>query len=136
MAVAPKTPAQAAQSLDNAWRTKGESVILPVALGLRLCRVTVCDLEGAKHTVEVPASTLYEAVALGLVAIREQDWAGEIAEGLNTVDVSVTAVPVMHSVRMQDFNKWLSRNGGTPNDISQRKHIRQILGLGRSDATG
>jgi len=105
-------------------------------MSLRLCRVTVCDMEGVKHSVEVTASTLYEAVALGLVAIREQDWAGEIAEGLNTVDVSVTTVPVMHSVRMQDFNKWLSRKGGTPNDISQRSHIRQILGLGRSDASG
>jgi len=105
-------------------------------MSLRLCRVTVCDLEGVKHSVEVTASTLYEAVALGLVAIREHDWAGEIAEGLNTVDVSVTSVPVMHSVKMQDFNKWLSRKGGTPNDISQRKHIRQILGLRGSDASG
>ena len=102
-------------------------------MGLRYCRVTVCDMEGVKHSVEVTASTLYEAVALGLVAIREQDWTGEIAEGLNTVEVSVTAVPVMHSVKMQDFNKWLSRKGGTPSDISQRSHIRQILGLGRSD---
>jgi hypothetical protein len=93
-------------------------------------------MEGVKHTVEVTASTLYEAVAFGLVAIREQDWAGEIAEGLNTVDVSVTTVPVVHSVKMQDFNKWLSRKGGTPSDISQRKHIRQILGLVGSDASG
>ena len=105
-------------------------------MSLRSCRVTVCDMEGIKHSVEVTASTLYEAVALGLVAIREQDWAAEIAEGLNTVDVSVTAVPVIHSVKMQDFNKWLSRKGGTPNDISQRNHIRQILGLVGSDASG
>jgi len=105
-------------------------------MSLRSCRVTVCDMEGVKHSVEVTASTLYEAVALGLVAIREQDWAGEIAEGLNTVDVSVAAVPVMHSVRMQDFNTWVSRKGGTPNDISQRSHIRQILGLGQNDASG
>ena len=105
-------------------------------MSLRSCRVTVTDMERVKHSVGVTASTLYEAVALGLVAIREQDWAGEIAEGLNTVDVSETAVPVMHSVRMQDFNKWLSRKGGTPNDISQRKHIRQILGQGGGGAPG
>ena len=57
-------------------------------------------------------------------------WAGEIAKGLNTVDLSVTAVPVMHSVKMQDFNKWLSRKGGTPNDVGHRNHIRKILGQG------
>jgi len=105
-------------------------------MSLRSCRVTVCDMQGVKHSLEVTASTLYEAVALGLAAIREQDWAGEIAAGLNTVDVSVTTVPVMHSVKMQDFNKWLARTGGTPNDISQRKHIRRILGLGETGDSG
>jgi len=129
-------PPRTARPAKKPWRIKGEDDMLPVTMNLRQCRVTVSDMEGVKHSLEVTASTLYEAVALGLVAIREQDWAGEIAEGLNTVDVSVTAVPVMHSVRMQDFNKWLSRKGGTPNDLSQRKHIRQILGLGGSDASG
>ena len=87
------------------------------------------DLEGVKHSVEVTASTLYEAVALGLVAIREHGWTGEIAEGINSVDVSVNTVPVMHSVRMQDFRKWLGRNGGAPNEITQRNHVRRILGI-------
>jgi len=105
-------------------------------MGLRLCRVTVYDLEGVKHSVEVTASTLYEAVALGLVAIREEDWADEIAAGLNTVDVGVSTVPVKHSVRMQDFNKWLSRKGGTPNEITRRNHIRQLLGIRGSNASG
>jgi len=54
---------------------------LPIAMSLRVCRVTVCDMEGVKHSVEVTASTPYEAVEPGLVAIPEQDWAGEIAEG-------------------------------------------------------
>jgi len=105
-------------------------------MSLRSCRVTVCDMEGIKHSVEVTASTLYEAVALALVAVREHGWAGEIAEGLNTVDVRVTTMPVMHSVRMQDFNKWLGRKGGTPNEIAQRNHIRRVLGVSRSDASG
>ena len=61
-------------------------------MSFRLCRVTLIDLEGVRHTVEVTASTLYEAVAPGLTAIREQEWACRIAEGLNTVDVSVTNI--------------------------------------------
>ena len=100
-------------------------------MSLRSCRVTVIDLEGVRHTADVTASTLYEAVALGLMAIREQEWAGEIAEGLNTVDVTVTNVPVTHSVMMQDFSKWLHRNGGTPREVTHRNHVRKILGLGK-----
>lgn len=96
---------------------------------MRLCRVTVSDLEGVRHTAEVTASTLYEAVALGLAAIRGEEWAGEIAEGLNSVEVSVIAAPVTHCVIMQDFRKWLDRKGGAPNEVMQRGRIRRILGL-------
>jgi hypothetical protein len=95
---------------------------------LGLCRVTVSDLDGVKHSVEVTASTPCEAVALGLLAIREQEWTAEIADGLNSVDVIVNSVPVMHSVRMQDFRKWLDRDGGTPKEMTQRNYIRRILG--------
>jgi len=36
----------------------------------RSCRVTITDMEGVAHTVEVTAASLFEAVALGLVALR------------------------------------------------------------------
>jgi hypothetical protein len=33
---------------------------------VKSCRVTISDMEGVAHTVELTAATLYEAVALGL----------------------------------------------------------------------
>jgi len=114
---------------ERAWRTKGEYARLAFAMSLRLCRVTITDLEGVRHSVEVTASTLYEAVALGLAAIRGEEWAGEIAEGLNRVEVTVSTVPVTHCVIMQDFRKWLDRKGGAPREVTHRERIRQILGL-------
>ena len=63
-------------------------------MGVKSCRVTISDTEGNEHAVEVSASTLYEAVALGLHSIKTAAWAGEIAEGLNTVRVLVRDVPV------------------------------------------
>ena len=99
------------------------------AMSLRLCRVVVSDLEGVMHTVEVTASTLYEAVALGLSAIRKQEWAAETPHGLNTVDVRVSAVAMTHSVKMLDFHRWLDRKGGSPREIALRNHLRMILGL-------
>ena len=82
-----------------------------------------------RHSVEVTASTLYEAVAMGLAAIRGEEWAGEIAEGLNTVEVTVIPAPVTHSVTMQDFRRWMDRKGGAPREVSHRERIRRILGL-------
>ena len=80
------------------------------------------------HSVEVTAESLYEAVALGLRAIRGRDW----VEGLRDqfrVDVSVSEVPVRHSVELKEFYSWLERDGGAPRDIVQRKRARKILGL-------
>jgi hypothetical protein len=102
---------------------------LPSAMPVRSCRVTIQDMEGVSHTVEVTAATLYEAVALGLAAIRGNEWVVGIAQGLNPVRVRVTNVPVEHEVRLMDFTKWLERHGGSPREISDRNKIREILQL-------
>jgi hypothetical protein len=52
---------------------------------IRSCRVTLDDMEGVTHTVDVTASTLYEANVLALKALRSGEWVEGIAEGLNNV---------------------------------------------------
>jgi hypothetical protein len=83
---------------------------------VRSCKVTITDIEGTSHTVEVTAATLYEAVALGIAAIRSDDWVTEIAQGLNSVKVRVTNVAVEHEVRLKDFTAWLDRTNGSPRE--------------------
>ena len=96
-------------------------------MSVKTCRVMGSDMDGNEHTVEVSASTLYEAVALGLNSIRSSEWSGEIPEGLNTVRVLVRDVPVEHNVRVGTFKSWLSRDGGSPSEIMARKRIQEIL---------
>src|ERR1700719_1402944 len=115
------------------WRIKGESVNV-VPMPVRSCKVTIEDMNGVSHTVEVAAETLYEAVALGMAAIRTDDWVTGIAQGLKPVKVRVTNVPVEHEVRLMDFTKWLDRDGGSPREMSDRKRIRSILGMEKSDS--
>jgi hypothetical protein len=99
---------------------------------VRSCRVTIRDLEGATHTVEVTAATLYEAVAQGLAAIRGNDWVGGVAQGLNVVKVSVADVRIEHEVKLMEFTKWLERDGTSPRETSDRNRIRAILGMSTS----
>ena len=94
---------------------------------VRSCRVTIQDMDGVSHTVEVTAATLYEAVAQGLAAIRGNEWVAGIAQGLNVVRVSVADVRVEHEVKLMDFTKWLERVGGSPRELSDRQRIRSIL---------
>lgn len=74
---------------------------------------------------------MYEAVALGLAAIRRDDWVVGIPEGLNTVKVRVSDVSVEHSVKLADFLRWVERKGGSPREKTDRGRIREIVGLGR-----
>jgi hypothetical protein len=116
----------------SVWRTKSEYAKLAFAMPVRSCRVTIQDMEGVSHTVEVTATTLYEAVALGLAAVRGNEWVVGIAQGFNPVKVRVTDVPVEHEVKLMDFTKWLERKGGSPREVSDRNKIRDILRLPRA----
>src|SRR5690242_7035133 len=102
-----------------------------VLMSVRSCKVTIQDMNGVSHTVEVTAATLYEAVALGLTAIRADEWVDGIAQALNPVRVRVTNVAVEHEVKLMDFTKWLDRTGGSPREMMERKRIRTILGMGK-----
>ena len=100
-------------------------------MSVRSCKVTIKDLDGVSHTVDVTAATLYEAVALGIAAIRTDEWVQGIPEGLNPVKVQVKSIPVEHEVRMKDFLCWLDGTSQRPRDIIQKNRIREILGMER-----
>jgi hypothetical protein len=91
--------------------------------------VTVQDLEGISHTAEVTASSLFEAVAQGLAALRKNEWVEGIEERFGFVKVSVADVRVEHQVKIADFMKWLERPGRTPREVTHRLRIRSILGI-------
>jgi hypothetical protein len=97
-------------------------------MAVRACRVTITDIEGVSHTVDVTASSLYEAVAVGLKVMRGHTWVEPVAEQLATAKVVVRDVPVEHTVKLRDFTAWLQRTAGSPSDVSARKRVREILG--------
>jgi hypothetical protein len=103
-------------------------MIASLFMALRSCTVTILDFDGVAHSVDVSASTLYEAVALGLAAIRGDDWVMGIPQGANHVRVRTVNVPVEHEVKLKDFSNWLDRSGGSPRERADRHRIREILG--------
>ena len=97
------------------------------SMAVRSCRVTIQDLDGVAHTVEVTAESLYEAVAQGLAALRRSDWVAGFQPGI--VKVSVADVRVEHQVKLADFTQWLERKGRSPREVIQRQKLRSILGM-------
>jgi hypothetical protein len=72
-------------------------------------------------------------VALGMAAIRTDEWVTGIAQGLNPVKVRVMNVAVEHEVKLKDFTKWVDRDGGSPREMTERKRIRSILAMEKSN---
>ena len=98
-------------------------------MALKACTVVVDDLNDTKHTVDVTAESLYEAVAQALAALRDHEWVGDIGRGLTSVTVKVRHPEVTHVVKIQDFENWLNRGCKSPADMVLKTRLRQMLGM-------
>jgi len=96
---------------------------------VRSCKGTIHVPLGTEHTVNVTAGSLYEAVALGLATIRDDEWVAGIPDGLNEVKVSPSNVAIERPVKIQDFKTWLDRPNRSPLELIAREKVLGILGL-------
>jgi hypothetical protein len=95
-------------------------------VGLRTCKVSCRDANGAEHAVEVTARSLYEAVARGLHVLRQNDWVDGIHQN-STITIAVKEPEVEHSVRIRDFENWLASNGKSPAEQALKGDLRSLL---------
>ena len=92
-----------------------------------LCRVTITDMKGGAHTVEVKASSLFEAVAQAV----KQRGRHIATDGFRPIKVLVYEPKKEYQVRFKDFLAWLDRHGRSPREIVHRLKIREILGVNK-----
>jgi|SRR5271166_1719673 len=96
-------------------------------MAIRACKVSVCDLKGVEHSVEVTAQSVFEAVAQGLRIFRESDWIEEIGRGQTMLVVTAKQPEVEHKIRMRDFEHWLESEGRTPAEVALKNRVRELL---------
>lgn len=90
-----------------------------------LCRVTITDIEGGGHVVEVKASPLFEAIAQA-VKLKTRNIA---TDGFRPIKVLVFEPKAEHEVKLKDFMAWLKRTSRSPQEMLNQRKIREILGL-------
>ena len=83
---------------------------------LRTCRITVRDLEGVAHQVEVQGSTLFEAAAAALAVFRQQGWATDALTTNAILRVEVQLPAVVHEVPLKAVERWLRSPSDSPRD--------------------
>jgi hypothetical protein len=91
---------------------------------LRSCTVSYRDSEGVTHTVDVSATSLYEAAVLGLKAFEDTGWADH---PVGDLDVIVRSPAVRHQLPVVRVNNWL-RSAGSPRDVALKSRLRALLG--------
>ena len=91
---------------------------------VRTCTVSFTGPDGIRHSVNVQAETLYEAVALAVRAFREHDCAPGPA---STLEVEARSPSVTHTVSMQKVQDWLRSAAKSPADRITKDRLKGLL---------
>lgn len=90
---------------------------------MAFCVVSYLDTSGIRHTVELEADGLYEAVVLGVAALREHDCdPGDVAQ----IEVEVRK-SVRHSLTLRRVREWLSGASKSPKEAVLKERLRELL---------
>jgi hypothetical protein len=96
-------------------------------MAVKACRVSCLDLNGVEHAVEVSAASLYEAVAHALRIFRDHEWIDGIGRGQTRITVKVKHPEIEHTVRVQDFERWLESTPRSPAEMILKNRLQEIL---------
>jgi hypothetical protein len=80
----------------------------------RLCTVSFTDISGVTHSVEMSATSLYEAAVLGLAECRHCEFAEVIAGSVSRLTVTVKATATTHELSVAKLEKRLTGGAKSP----------------------
>ena len=96
---------------------------------LSRCRVSFSDSDGVQHGIDVDADSLYEAVAIAVGQLREDDLSPAAPTPNTEFIVMVYRQPTEHRLFLKQVLKWAeptTRDG--PAGITKRQRVRALLG--------
>jgi hypothetical protein len=100
-------------------------------VALKTCKVSCIDLQGVEHAIEVSAGSLYEAVAQALRIFRDNEWVEDLGRGQTPLSVKVKEPEIEHTVRVQDFERWLDTTPRSPAEMILKNRLRELLAKSR-----
>jgi hypothetical protein len=83
---------------------------------LRSCRVSIKDVEGITHSVEIQAATLFEAAAEAVRVFGQQGWAAAALTPQAVLRIEVRLPTVVHDVPFAALQRWLRSPSASPKE--------------------
>lgn len=87
------------------------------------CIVSYLDISGIRHTVELEASSLYEAAALALRTLREHDCDPGV---MGKLEVEIRS-SVTHTLTVERLETWLKGGAKSPKEAVMKDRLRELL---------
>jgi len=101
------------------------AIISPVPTA-RICIVSFTDSEGIRHSVEITATTLYEAAALAINEFRRCGFTSNAPGPATRLTVAVKTPATSHEVQWGKIEAWL-QSAGKPNEQGMKGRLRELL---------
>jgi hypothetical protein len=95
-------------------------------VGVRVCTVSFTSATGITHSVDVEATTVYEAAAMGLARLQQAGW----VEGLGPatrLEIQVREPATRHIVSIQQLRRWMNGVTTSPADVLRKAKLKQLL---------
>jgi hypothetical protein len=96
-------------------------------VALKTCKVFCFDLKKVRNTIGGGAGSVYEAVAQALRIFRDNEWVEDIGRGQTRITVKVKHE---HTVRVQDFERWLEASPRSPAEMILKNRSHELLAKG------
>jgi hypothetical protein len=95
---------------------------------VRKCRVAFTDSESLSHSLEVVASSLYEAATLAVAEFRRCGFADAAPGSAARPTVSAEAPSTTHALTVRKLSTWLAGGGKSPSEQALKVRLRELLG--------
>src|SRR5882762_4245873 len=89
-------------------------------------QVSFMDSENIRHSVEVTASTLYEAAVLAMAEFRRCGFTANAPGPATRLMVTVKMPTTSHEVQVGKIEAWL-QSAGKPNEQGMKGRLRELL---------
>jgi hypothetical protein len=94
----------------------------------RSCVVSFADTNRVRHSVEVTAESLYEAVILAIAEFRRCDLMDHAAPGPGTtIAVEVKSASTRHEVPLGHVRDWLNGVTKSPKERATKERLRALI---------
>lgn len=95
-------------------------------MGIRVCTVSFRSQTGITHSVDVEATTVYEAAAMGLARLQQAGW----VEGLGPatrLEIQVREPATHHVISVQQLQRWMNGVTTSPADVLRKAKLKELL---------